>query len=379
MKDAPAPPGPSGTLLLKSRPQLSLTGRHLRLFFRSYHDGRSRSVPLIYLSIIALSLNLLTVFCQSLTTRLRMLPKLLNRALNFSLQTSSFRCVTLLKSSPHFLHPLSLCIRTRLTAAYISYLAAISRMTRRFFAACSKCPPLQRLLTRSLWKEHHSTTPYVSTELRDPTLSLCSRSCFRRECLSKPHTSRKANAIVVRNFGKRAKLLTNEWISILKLSSMWEFEFIRRIAIRELSKSDDLDPGRKYLLATTYHVDQWLIPALSALAARPSPLSSADVDLLGLECVLKLAQTRELALREASNTSMSHQPSACNNYNCPIKQSGIPYRPKPCSWKCHACNGTQNTSIPANNTKNDHPSIEYELGVWVVNLSYARRNSLSVP
>jgi hypothetical protein len=73
---------------------------------------------------------------------------------------------------------------------------------------------------------------------------------------------------------------------------MWEFCKIRQLAIDSL-QSVEMDPAEKYLLARETGVDAWLIPSLRQFATREDPLSMADYERLGIECVLKLARLRE--------------------------------------------------------------------------------------
>lgn len=147
-------------------------------------------------------------------------------------------------------------------------------------------------------------------------------------------------------------LVLDEWVSVLKLSTMWEFTAIRQVALKELEGSN-LDAGQKYLLAQECGVDQWLVPALSALAARCDPLSEVDVDTFGLGCVLKLARVRELGKHFASV-----DPPTCTNrnYDCAGTRSGrqpaqqIPYN---ITWRCQSCNQTRNVAYPLANSGND--------------------------
>ena len=73
---------------------------------------------------------------------------------------------------------------------------------------------------------------------------------------------------------------------------MWNFEAIRELAIDKLEKIP-MDPAQKYLIALETRVEQWVVPSLTSLATRKEPLSMADVDRLGLDCVLRLARIRE--------------------------------------------------------------------------------------
>lgn len=73
---------------------------------------------------------------------------------------------------------------------------------------------------------------------------------------------------------------------------MWEMEAIRALAIEKIDKKP-LDPVQKYLAAVEMKVDQWIVPALLEIAQRPEPLSMHDYEVLGIDCVLRLARVRE--------------------------------------------------------------------------------------
>jgi hypothetical protein len=83
-----------------------------------------------------------------------------------------------------------------------------------------------------------------------------------------------------------------EWISILKLSTMWEFTGIRQYAITQMPKLG-IPPARQINLARDYHIQEWFLPGLVAYAQQPDTITADDVDLLGWEFVLKLLQARE--------------------------------------------------------------------------------------
>lgn len=98
---------------------------------------------------------------------------------------------------------------------------------------------------------------------------------------------------MARQLGKAAVLGAEEWISVLKLSTMWQFDFYRNRAIKELTRHLDNDPARRLVLAFGYNVGNWLIPALQSLAQREEPMRMEEVKLLGMERVLKICEVRE--------------------------------------------------------------------------------------
>lgn len=87
-------------------------------------------------------------------------------------------------------------------------------------------------------------------------------------------------------------LTSTEWVSVLALSTMWDFEAARCFAIQRLSMLE-LDPVDRIVLAQTHRVVEWLVPALVQLAQREEPLGASDVKKLGVDMVLKMARVRE--------------------------------------------------------------------------------------
>ncbi|KIJ63372.1 hypothetical protein HYDPIDRAFT_29621 [Hydnomerulius pinastri MD-312] len=89
-----------------------------------------------------------------------------------------------------------------------------------------------------------------------------------------------------------------QWTSVLKLATLWDFDGVRKTAINALAVLP-LSPVDKIVLATEYHIQDWLVPAINAMAQRPEPIGLEDVNRLGLDFALKIASVREhLALRE---------------------------------------------------------------------------------
>jgi len=89
----------------------------------------------------------------------------------------------------------------------------------------------------------------------------------------------------------RIKMTSDEWISVLKLSTMWEFSEYRKLAIDKLSKS--LRLVDKICLAKEYKVADWLMEGYIGLASRQETISSDDEEKLGLSTVVRLFRLRE--------------------------------------------------------------------------------------
>jgi len=87
---------------------------------------------------------------------------------------------------------------------------------------------------------------------------------------------------------------SEEWISVLKLSNMWQFQQVRTLALQKLPyRWVRKSAAEKVALAFQYDIEQWLIPGLNQLARRQEPISVEDVQLLGLDVALKVAAIRE--------------------------------------------------------------------------------------
>ncbi|KAL4068670.1 hypothetical protein V8B97DRAFT_2057421 [Scleroderma yunnanense] len=108
--------------------------------------------------------------------------------------------------------------------------------------------------------------------------------------------------------GPRQHLNSEEWISVLKLSQMWQCQQARAIALKELPYSSVRKGAvEKVALAFQYDIKQWLIPGLNEMARRPEPISAGDVHLLGLDVALKVAAVRESLVFQPANPSSPPQ------------------------------------------------------------------------
>ncbi|OJT07484.1 hypothetical protein TRAPUB_1669 [Trametes pubescens] len=89
-----------------------------------------------------------------------------------------------------------------------------------------------------------------------------------------------------------------DWMLVLKLTTMWRFDDLRRTAISTLTQHvQKSDPVTWLCLARQYNVGDWLSPSLLALVKREMPMQMEDVGPLGVETVVKIAELREGAAR----------------------------------------------------------------------------------
>ena len=92
-----------------------------------------------------------------------------------------------------------------------------------------------------------------------------------------------------RNF-EQHDLSYEEWRSVLHLSTRWNFASIRRLALNNIQPPT---PHDRLLLARTYSVDHWVIPALSALCEKRAPISLDEARQMNIEDVVLVATVRE--------------------------------------------------------------------------------------
>ena len=81
-----------------------------------------------------------------------------------------------------------------------------------------------------------------------------------------------------------------DWRSVLHLSTRWGFASIRRLAIGSIKPPTAHD---RLILARTYSVDDWVIPALSALCERTTPLSLSEARQMSIGDVVLVSTVRE--------------------------------------------------------------------------------------
>ncbi|KAI9465234.1 hypothetical protein BJY52DRAFT_672786 [Lactarius psammicola] len=81
-----------------------------------------------------------------------------------------------------------------------------------------------------------------------------------------------------------------QWRSVLHLSTRWGFTTLRKLALRSIKPPTLYD---RLLLARTYAVDHWIVPALTALCERTTPLSLDEARRMNIEDVVLVASVRE--------------------------------------------------------------------------------------
>ncbi|KAI5997632.1 hypothetical protein F5J12DRAFT_333967 [Pisolithus orientalis] len=138
--------------------------------------------------------------------------------------------------------------------------------------------------------------------------------------VSKKEFESLLRALMYRQHGtnRGSDLDYDQWVSVLKLSTMWEFTGLRNAAIRYLDHPlRPLDPISKVELALQYNIEEWLLPALLVLARRSAPISIEEGRRIGFENALKLASVREKFRLETvvEQFTCTYYPGALHRYN----------------------------------------------------------------
>ncbi|KAI9452806.1 hypothetical protein F5148DRAFT_496055 [Russula earlei] len=81
-----------------------------------------------------------------------------------------------------------------------------------------------------------------------------------------------------------------QWKSVLHLSTRWGFASMRKLALATINPPTPYD---RLLLARTYSVDHWVVPALSALCEKAEPLTFSEAREMDIGDVVLVATVRE--------------------------------------------------------------------------------------
>ncbi|KAF5320980.1 hypothetical protein D9619_001579 [Psilocybe cf. subviscida] len=91
----------------------------------------------------------------------------------------------------------------------------------------------------------------------------------------------------------------DEWTSVLSLSTQWEINSVRHLAIGRLSKLS-ISSSDRVALGKRYDVPEWLADGYCELCLRDDPLTLLEGHAIGLEDVIEISNLRTL-VRYASN------------------------------------------------------------------------------
>jgi hypothetical protein len=97
------------------------------------------------------------------------------------------------------------------------------------------------------------------------------------------------NLTICRDF-ETQELTYEQWKSVLHLSTRWDFATLRNLALKSIRPPTSHD---QLVLARTYSVDEWVLPALTALCLRSLPLNLDEARQMNMEDVVLVATVRE--------------------------------------------------------------------------------------
>jgi hypothetical protein len=94
---------------------------------------------------------------------------------------------------------------------------------------------------------------------------------------------------------EKAKFSKDDWCNLLSISHRYECESARERSIKEINK---LDPPAdnivdKIAMAKKFEVEEWLLPACTALVERQDPLTYVEANKLGLDMTVLVSEARE--------------------------------------------------------------------------------------
>ena len=95
--------------------------------------------------------------------------------------------------------------------------------------------------------------------------------------------------VPARNFEEH-DLSYERWKSVLHLSTRWGFTSLRKLALQSINPPTSFD---RLLLARTYSVDDWVLPALSALCERTKPIGLKEARQMSPEDIVLVTNIRE--------------------------------------------------------------------------------------
>lgn len=85
------------------------------------------------------------------------------------------------------------------------------------------------------------------------------------------------------------------------MSTRWGFTSLRKLALRSVKPPTPCD---QLLLARTYGIDYWVLPSLSALCERTTPISLNEARQMRIEDVVLVATVREDIRNDDSKTEI---------------------------------------------------------------------------
>ncbi|KAH6908516.1 hypothetical protein BKA70DRAFT_271862 [Coprinopsis sp. MPI-PUGE-AT-0042] len=117
-------------------------------------------------------------------------------------------------------------------------------------------------------------------------------------------------------------LAKDEWASVLKLSTTWQMDQVRQLAIEQLSGLD-LSPIEKVIFAREYRVLKWLTEGVSTLAAGFSEYKFEDIAKeLGWETTARILSVRDEAKPKVPETNDLLHGVKCQRHGNQVSYTG---------------------------------------------------------
>ncbi|KAH0830149.1 hypothetical protein J3R83DRAFT_1497 [Lanmaoa asiatica] len=114
-------------------------------------------------------------------------------------------------------------------------------------------------------------------------------------CIKKDEFEQLLSVLLYRTHGTSQKSLpeNTQWVSILRLATLWGFDTIRQAAIDHLKVTSP--PASRIAIGKTFDLDfeSWSLPAMHEIVRRHDPINVEEAQHMGLDTTLKLASVRE--------------------------------------------------------------------------------------
>ena len=165
------------------------------------------------------------------------------------------------------------CIASIDTSFFVIQPTSLRNLPSLAFATMKVSPLSYQSATLNATISRHSSPSYILRELIGfPCLPIGYR-----------------DLTICRDFESQ-ELTYEQWKSVLHLSTRWGFASLRKLALKSIKPPTWHD---QLVLARTYSVEEWVLPALTALCSRSLPLSLDEARQMDIEDVILVASVRE--------------------------------------------------------------------------------------
>ncbi len=134
-------------------------------------------------------------------------------------------------------------------------------------------------------------------------------------------------SILVDRFIRTTVLTQDEWLSALKLATMWGMADVRRTSITEITQLRSMEDVDKVVLGREYSVVNWVISGYMGLTSRSGAVSIDDVPRLTLPTCLQLWEVQvsylDARLRRARSRSFNALEDSLGSLLAPLFNSEL--------------------------------------------------------